>query len=187
MDRRNPNTPGQSASAAPDPARRKLVLTLLALPLTACQPTPTQPPARQRPTYTHITPKQSSSQEKTSDQITNTDPCASRLHDLCAPLLLYYATRQELPEQLEDLRRIPGYESAQFTCPVSNQPYIYNPVGVQTVGQPARIVLYDPAPSHSGFRWAIAIIEPPRPTDPLITKVIGLPESHFSLRIPPKE
>jgi hypothetical protein len=108
-----------------------------------------------------------------------------RLHDICGPLLLYYATNHHLPANLEELRQVPGFTLTEpFTCPVSQKPYVYNPIGVQTVGQPERIILHDPAPSHSGMRWAVSIIEPQRESDPLVTKVVGLPESYFTLRIP---
>jgi hypothetical protein len=174
-------TPSQPTK---QPTLRFGALTVLTLTLVGCQTTTTTTTPRKTITHTQTLDQSSTSADKPIDQITPTDPCASQLHDLCHPLLLYYATRHQLPERIEELRQIPGFESAHFICPVSKKPYIYNPIGVQTAGQPARIVLYDPAPSHSGFRWAISIIEPQRESDPLITKVIGLPESHFSLRIP---
>lgn len=125
------------------------------------------------------------SQASPSDApITNTDPCATRLHDLCGPLLLYYATHRQLPPQLEELRSVSGLESAvELVCPVSGRPYLYNPQGILLPEQQARVVIYDPLPSHSGMRWGISIIEPSGP-GPLITKVIALPESVF--RFQPK-
>jgi hypothetical protein len=112
--------------------------------------------------------------------ISNTDACAMRLHDICEPLLLYYLMRNQLPGRLEELRQVPGFEkSLDLTCPVSKKAYIYNPVGLMRPGEPERVILYDPAPSHSGMRWAVSIIEP-EDGKALVTKVIALPESHFT-------
>lgn len=112
--------------------------------------------------------------------ISNTDPCASRLHDICEPLLLYYLKNNRLPARLEELRDLPGFEQIELTCPVSRQNYLYNPVGITTAESRARIICYDPTPAHAGCRWAISIIEPQDSNGPLVTKVIGLPESHFT-------
>jgi hypothetical protein len=112
--------------------------------------------------------------------ITNTDPCAGRLHDICEPLFLYYIKHNQLPGRLEELREIPGFESLELICPVSKKPYLYNPIGITTSESRARIICYDAAPSHSGMRWAISIIEPENDNGPLVTKVIALPESHFT-------
>jgi hypothetical protein len=144
------------------------------LVIVGCQSTP---PRRSSKT-------QSLDQSQASAPITNTDACANRLHDISGGLLLYYAVNHRLPANLDELRQLPGFVPTDFVCPVSKKPYVYNPIGVQTLGQPERIILYDPAPSHSGFRWAVTFIEPQRETDPPITKVIGLPESHFNLRPP---
>src|SRR6478735_5745074 len=58
----------------------------------------------------------------------NTDPCATRLHEATGALLLYYATHQDIPPTLEDLKKSPGMEGAgDMTCPVSHKPYVYNP------------------------------------------------------------
>jgi hypothetical protein len=115
----------------------------------------------------------------------NTDPCAMRMHDICGPLLLYYAAHQELPARIEELAQVPGFENVRdFTCPASGQPYIYNPVGIVNSGAAARVVLYDPTPAHSGVRWAISIVEPEDERAPLVSKVVALPESAFSLNAP---
>lgn len=115
--------------------------------------------------------------------ISNTDPCATRLHELCGPLLLFFQSRQRLPDRIEELREIRGFENLEITCPVSNRPYVCRPIGIATGDGQPRIVIFDPAPSHSGFRWAVTIIEPTedRPRAP-ITKVIALPESAFTLK-----
>jgi hypothetical protein len=116
--------------------------------------------------------------------ITNTDACATRLHDLCEPLLFYYLKNHNLPPRLEDLQGLPGFEGqVDLRCPVSHLPYVYNPAGILTAESRARIIAYDAAPSHSGMRWAISIIEP-EDNGPLIARVVALPESHFQLSIP---
>jgi hypothetical protein len=113
-------------------------------------------------------------------QITNTDPCATRLHELCGPLLLYYSLQRRLPEKIEELGQVPGFEGVrEFTCPVSGRPYIYNSAGIAGLEPASRVVIYDPLPSHSGIRWAVAV-QIPGEDQPLITKVIGLPEAKFA-------
>jgi hypothetical protein len=116
--------------------------------------------------------------------ITNTDACATRLHDLCEPLLFYYLKNHKLPGRLDELKGEPGFDGpVDLTCPVSHLPYVYNPVGILTAVSRSRIIAYDAAPSHSGMRWAISIIEP-EDNGPLIARVVALPESHFQLNIP---
>jgi hypothetical protein len=117
--------------------------------------------------------------------ISNTDPCATRLHDICGALLLFYATNDRLPADLTELERAPGSEDIpSFTCPVSNKPYVYNAGGIRMPEKNSWVILYDPAPSHSNLRWAVSILEPV-PGQPLVTKVVALPETFFLLR-PPK-
>jgi hypothetical protein len=109
--------------------------------------------------------------------ITNTDPCANRLHDFCGPLLLYFNVERRLPQRIEELGQVTGFENLRdFTCPVSHQPYIYSPTGIPGLEPGSRVVLYDPIPSHSGVRWGIAV-QVPGEDQPLIAKVIALPES----------
>ena len=115
--------------------------------------------------------------------ITATDPCATRLHDICGAILFYYATRHHLPARLDELTELPGFEDIrEFRCPVSGQPYLYNPVGIVSPDQPTRVILYDPAPSHAGMRWAVSFVEPQGAAPPF-TKVIAMPESAFSLNL----
>ncbi len=109
-----------------------------------------------------------------------------RLHDICGPLLLYYATHQQLPARIEELAHVPGFDNVRdFSCPTSGQPYVYNPIGIVNSGAAPRIVLYDPTPAHFGIRWAISIIEPGDKNAALIAKVVALPESSLSLSPPP--
>ncbi|MBP7933405.1 MAG: hypothetical protein KA354_02045 [Phycisphaerae bacterium] len=153
---------------------------LLAVALTgACQSPPGKPPPAPTSPATSATPARQTPNS-------NTDPCAMRLHDICGPLLLYYATHQQLPARIEELAHVPGFENVRdFTCPTSGQPYVYNPIGIVNSGAAPRIVLYDPTPTHSGIRWAISIIEPGNKNAALIAKVVALPESSFSLSPPP--
>jgi hypothetical protein len=112
------------------------------------------------------------------------DPCANRLHDVGGALLLYYAINRQLPGQLDELARLPGFEHVtDFTCPVSKRPFVYNPVGILDLERNTRVIIYDPAPSHNGTRWAISVVEP-RGNEALVTKVVGLPESWFVLHPP---
>lgn len=112
------------------------------------------------------------------------DPCASRLHDICGVMLLHVLTYGDLPASLAELGPGPGGgDLPPLVCPVSQQPYIYNPFGIYLADQRARLVVYDPAPSHAGMRWGIIAVEATE-VDPLVCKVVALPESFFVLRPP---
>lgn len=114
--------------------------------------------------------------------IGNTDACATRLHDICGAFLLYISQRNDLPASLAELAKVSD-EELIFSCPVSNQPYVYAPAGVLLPEHQARIILYDPAPSHLGYREAIVIADPVPGQVPL-TKIIALPESFFLMHPP---
>ena len=115
----------------------------------------------------------------------NTDPCATRLHDVCGPLLMYFAQHHELPKDLEDLSKVPGFEDVNdFTCPVSHQPYIYTPTGIPGKVIGTRIIIYDATPAHAGFRWGISVIEPENRTAPLVAKIIALPADFPAIQSP---
>ena len=103
-----------------------------------------------------------------------------RLHDVCGPLLLYYATNRALPAKLEQLSDVRAFETVKdFTCPASGKPYVYNPAGLPAPDRSMRLIVYDAAPAHGGTRWAIAI--PISPGEgPLVAKVVAVPESRFS-------
>jgi len=119
-------------------------------------------------------------------KLSNTDPCAMRMHDLCGGLLLYFAQHQDLPSKLEDLATIPGLDApggAAFVCPESAKPYVYSIDGMMEPERRSRIILYDPEPSHLNMRWAIRIQEP-QAGEALVARVVALPESRFMLRPP---
>jgi len=107
-----------------------------------------------------------------------------RLHDLCGPLLLYYATHAELPPKLEELLDVPGFEMGKdLTCPLSKKPYRYTRSGLPTKGTIGHIIIYDATPAHAGQRWAIAVKEP-APGEPLVAKVVAMPEAFFTIKSP---
>lgn len=115
---------------------------------------------------------------------TEVDPCAERLHQVCGPLLLYYATNEKLPDNLATMKTTDPEPMPPLVCPVSGKPYIYNREGLAIPGKPGRLVLYDAAPSHSGMRWGILaeIVEGPQP---LIARAVLVPESAaFSAKKP---
>lgn len=117
--------------------------------------------------------------------ITNTDPCAMRLHDICGAMLFYYFNHYELPQSLADLEPISEDQPLPpMICPVTQVPYIYNLDGIYLPERNSWIILYDPAPAHSRMRWAVTVQQPPDETEMLVTKVIGLPERFFVLRPP---
>jgi hypothetical protein len=110
---------------------------------------------------------------------TQVDPCAEQLHDLCGRFLLYYSTHNKLPNTLEDLKAVDALPMPPLACPVSGKPYIYNKDGLHVPGRKGVLILYDPAPAHSGMRWCI-LAETPGPAEPFTARVILLPESAVS-------
>src|SRR4051812_46100928 len=94
-----------------------------------CQPTKPATAGQTTPLIHKAGPSAAANKEPVA-AITNTAPCASQLHDISEPLLLYYLKNHHLPGRLEELRTIPGFESIELTCPVSKRPYLYNPVGI---------------------------------------------------------
>ena len=58
------------------------------------------------------------------------DGCEGRLQNLAVALLLYYAQHNQLPPNLKSLQLPSGDPATAITCPVSHQPYIYDPSGI---------------------------------------------------------
>ena len=113
------------------------------------------------------------------------EPCADQLHELCRPLLMHFAIRRRMPDGLDDLRKIAGPDpSIVYECPVSRQTYTYNAQGLQSPTVPGRIVLFDSTPAHDGKRWAV-LLEDTRPGQPLIPRVVSIPESEFPKPLAP--
>jgi hypothetical protein len=128
-----------------------------------------------------VSSKPASSQKaKSTSALSPTDACAVRLHDLCGPLLMYYAVHRALPAHLTDLSQFSDLDAQpQFDCPVSKQPYIYNPKGLLAPGGMGKLIIYDATPAHAGLRWAIAIIEPQSRNAALIARVIAVKNTSF--------
>jgi len=107
------------------------------------------------------------------------DPCASHLHDISGAMLMYYAINRELPAKLEDLKPLADLDQAlDFTCPLSHQPYVYVPGGLETAGRSKIIILHDAAPSHAGKRWCI-LMEPAKGKSAPSMEVLLVPEPIF--------
>ena len=128
------------ATGLVEPVLRALIICVLGFALVACQARSKAPGAARRDT-----PAPSA-----------TDPCATRLHDIEGAVLLYYTLHQRLPESLDQLRPLADLDAPlEFTCPVSNQPYVYQRANLTTPGPDQRLLVYDPTPAHQGRRWAI--------------------------------
>jgi len=129
-------------------------------------------------------------------RMSNTDPCATRLQDIEGAIMDYYVDNRQLPAHLEDLRKMRGYSNLEFTCPVSNLPYIYNPIGIITADHQPRMICYDATPVHYGRRWVIEFVEERRDNHisllpgatnvvlPPFVNVKHMPESAFTLARP---
>ena len=158
-----------------------LPLTLLAVAVAGCGPTRPDTPAAPGPGEVAAPV---ASGDVPSAPITNTDPCATRLHDLSGSLLLYQLLNNRAPDTLADLVDLDaGPAVPEAVCPVSGRPYVYRPGGIYLQDRDAHVVIHDPAPSHSGMRWAVTY-RPPAAGGPPVTKVIALPESFFLLHPP---
>jgi hypothetical protein len=115
------------------------------------------------------------------------DPCAIRLHDrVCQALLMYIALRDRLPDKLDDLLGYGQLRESELICPVSGEKYVYYPSGILLLRgqQPGRVIVYDPRPSHGGFRWGIALIEATG-RSPLSLRVFPLEDSVFTFDLRP--
>lgn len=143
---------------------RPRVLILLAAALVAgCGPREEQPApqaARPAPAVTGASPG-------------SLDPCAERLHELAGPLLLLWARDGRLPNSSARLAAMAP--EVPLVCPVSGQPYRYDPHGPWLPGQAGRLVLYDSTPAHQGHRWGLILI-PAEGRQPPATAVILLAE-----------
>lgn len=114
------------------------------------------------------------------------DPCADRLHDLCGQLLLHYAGCGDLPERLADLNKDGGFP-VPLVCPRTGRPYQYDRDGLRVPDRAGRLIVFDGRPCRPGRRWGI-LREPAQPGQPLILKVITVPEGAFAVPArPPSE
>ena len=133
-------------------------LVVLAAPLAGCKFERVQP----EPTSTALIPM--------------LDPCAERLHDIAGTLLLHCAATGELPPDTAAIKRAGGEACPPLECPVSREPYVYNPAGLSIPDQSGLLVLYDAKPSHNGKRWGLIVGQAVR-NKPLEVRVILLPDN----------
>ena len=162
-------------------ACRLSVLLVCGVTLAGCGAPSKQPAADRRaaPAATTQRAHAANAAPARAERLTISDPCPSRLHDVCGPLLRYMDAHYRLPERIEDLRQLPGAEDiGDLACPTTKQRYIYNPAGVVGANVSRRAVLYDASPSHSGYRWAVVVREA-TPNAPFIAEVVAWPESRF--------
>jgi hypothetical protein len=103
------------------------------------------------------------------------DPCAERMHDISGQFLLYFNAKRELPQTLEDLAKSAPGLLPPLICPKCGKPYVYNPEGLAMPDGQRRVILYDPEPTHYGYRRGV-VIDPIRPAKPLIADVRLIPE-----------
>jgi hypothetical protein len=139
------------------------------------QPTATADRSGKPTTASASSSSKSKSRSKPPPRLnSNTDPCAMRLHDTCAPLLLYFGRYQQLPEKIDELSQVPGVDVPPLVCPVSGEKYVYNPHGPAGTDKGTRIILYDATPAHAGRRWGIQVREA-APGQALVAKVVVVP------------
>jgi hypothetical protein len=149
--------------------------------IAGCQPA--KPPPQNDPlgglSSTGDTRLDPSIQTASAETAIRHDPCAARLQNIGGTLLLYYATNQQMPRALEELKPLADFDQpVELTCPVSKKPYTYSPNGLAASGKEKRIVVYDAEPSHQGSRWCLFMI-PPRPGKALAIEVLEVPEGIF--------
>ena len=161
------------------PTRIRLVGCLIVLLAAGCQTTTTTGRADSGQQVAVEKPQQQPRKTEPKGPNLNTDPCAMRLHDIAGALLLYYQSNHRLPARLDELPSLPGDPELQLVCPVSKTPYVYDPRGILMPETKSRVVIYDPAPSHFGVRWAVTISQPDDEGAAMVTKVIALPETTF--------
>ena len=159
----------------------RCIITLLVAAFLAggCQSKSQQPAARDgRATSPATQAGQAPSAVNLSD-ITQSDPCATRMHDISGVLLMYYAVNRQLPEKLAELQPIADVP-LEFTCPLSHLQYVYIPQGLRAEGKSKAIILHDAAASHGGTRWCTLMPNSLTQTTQSL-EVVQMPESVFRL------
>ena len=140
------------------------------------------PPAESAP-HQLSAPPTPSPQAGDPEQI-EVNPSASRLHDICGEILLYFAVNREMPKTLSDLQSVMDTEvQLDTTSPTSHQPYVYAPQGLIGVGHAKRIIIYDPVPLPSGKRWCVFSADA-APGQAQSLEVVLTPESVFHDYVP---
>ena len=117
--------------------------------------------------------------------VSNTDPSASKLHDISGALLAYFALHKRLPDSFEQMQEVADMTDGPIdaACPGSDVPYVYTPDGIKLQDREQRVVVYEPAPLHHNFRLAI-VLDEPKDNAPLRTYINAMPESFFLLHPP---
>lgn len=108
--------------------------------------------------------------------LTQADPCADRMHDLCGAFLLYYMAHHDLPPALADLAEVD--KSVALTCPATHRPYEYVREGLNVRGETAKLIVFEPAPCRQGLRCGI-LCQRAQPGKPLILRVGRLQERNI--------
>ena len=164
-----------------------LAKCLLCIPLaliTGCETTVrTQDVSHATPVTVNVPNKSKSDTETAAvnanalslDDALGTDPAVQRLDKIIAAMLLYYAVKHDMPEQLTDLLSVDG--DLQLRNP-SNQPYVYHRTGMRSPGAANTVIVNDPAVSANGRRWCILNISPGKGTE-LQLEPRPIPENLF--------
>ncbi len=114
------------------------------------------------------------------NDVVDADPCAANMQQIAGALLLYYATKHQMPERLRDIIPMADSDTLKLECPASKMPYSYSPEGLRAEGKTKVIVVYDAAATHSGVRWCIVMSAPKSPVNRSL-EVVAMPESQFLL------
>jgi hypothetical protein len=109
------------------------------------------------------------------------------LQDIEGAMLLYYAVNRHLPEKLDELKEFADVGTElNFTCPVSGQPYVYAPGGLQSAGRNKRIIMHDATAAHDGKRWCI-LMAPIKPGQAPYMEVLQMTDAMFRTYLPISE
>jgi len=156
------------------PRHRPAALLALATLLAGCQPAP-----QTQPRSPYISDQLQ--QNLTPDEVANSDPCSTRLHDIAGLLLIYYARHSELPQDLDQLQTVADAgDSLDFTCPDTHQPYAYVSTGIRSPTIARQIILYDSVPHPNGVRWCIFLSPLTlHPGSSLVMDVLPVSEATF--------
>jgi len=129
-------------------------------------------------TTTSTTTSQPQQSNRQPQVLSPFDPCPEPLQDLAGALLNFMSQYNRLPPTLEDLPPLKPSTPLALTCPLSKQKYIYNPDGIK-FPQGRWAVVYDAAPSHSNYRWAIVFAEAKQAGHAPVPTVIAISEAEF--------
>jgi hypothetical protein len=154
-------------------------MVIVAVIAAGCQSKPSSQATRPDRTAGAATQSTGAAAPADLSEITQSDPCATRMHDIAGVMLLYYAVNRQLPEKLAELQPIAD-APLDFTCPLSHLQYVYVPQGLRAEGKSKAIILHDAAASHAGTRWCMLMPNSLTQTSQSL-EVVQLPESVFRL------